>query len=230
MIVFMTVTQLPAAVVVFVQCRPVQKLWNPTIQGECWRSNVTIAAGDFNGAVSTLSDWVLATLPIFFLWNVQMSSKLKAVICCLMGMGFFSGICTIVRTVYYQNIYTEDVTWQVVDVIIWASLALWVGIIAACIPTLKPLFREIKHSLLESKCLGWRCFGSKKGKEGPDLRLAALPPATAPYSRIGDRNYTEVSTGVPQARLQGATDGVLKQQEQDPEVGVGSRHPVRMVV
>lgn len=39
-------------------------------------------------AVAVLCDWTLASLPIVFMWNLQMSVKLKAGICFLMGMGF----------------------------------------------------------------------------------------------------------------------------------------------
>ena len=39
-------------------------------------------------AVAVLCDWTLASLPIVFLWNIQMSFKLKAGIRILMGMGF----------------------------------------------------------------------------------------------------------------------------------------------
>ena len=39
-------------------------------------------------AVAVICDWVLATLPVVFLWNVQMGVKTKAGICVLMSMGY----------------------------------------------------------------------------------------------------------------------------------------------
>lgn len=39
-------------------------------------------------AVSVFCDWALASLPVVFMWKLQMSVKLKAGICALMGMGF----------------------------------------------------------------------------------------------------------------------------------------------
>ena len=38
--------------------------------------------------VSVLCDWILATLPIVFLWNLQMKVRVKVGICALMGMGY----------------------------------------------------------------------------------------------------------------------------------------------
>ena len=226
----MLVTQIPLAVILFLQCQPVQKLWNPTVQGKCWSPHVQRSISDFNGAVSVFCDWVLATLPIVFLWNVQMSLRIKAGICCLMGMGFFSGACTIMRVVYYQKLYTQDVTWHILDVNIWGALEVWVGIIAACMPMSKPLLHQIQHSRFGNKLLG-----SEKGTNGPSLRLTALPPETGPYSKISDRNYAEGGKGAPQARLLTTTDGIkktpvmsFKQQQHDPENGFGDGAPMRM--
>ena len=42
----------------------------------------------FTLAVAVICDWVLATLPIVFMWNVQMSVRTKAGICVLMSMGY----------------------------------------------------------------------------------------------------------------------------------------------
>lgn len=38
-------------------------------------------------AAMTLWDFVLATLPIVFLWDIRISLKIKAGICGLMGLG-----------------------------------------------------------------------------------------------------------------------------------------------
>lgn len=239
-IAFVTVTQIPSALALLVQCQPVQKWWNPTIPGKCWSSQAQISLGDYNGAVSVFCDWLLATLPIVFLWNVQISSRIKAGICCLMGIGFFSGLCAILRTVYFQKPAVADFTWHVVDLIIWAMLEENIGIMAACMSTLKPLFQQIKQGSSGSRLLGWRYFHRQRSEEdkgGPNLPLTALPPVKGPYSRVGDHNFTELSTGGPQARLQSATNGInkttvvsLKQENQDPEIGFGGRPPVRMTV
>lgn len=38
-------------------------------------------------AVAVFCDWVLALLPIAFLWDIQMKLKFKISICVLMGLG-----------------------------------------------------------------------------------------------------------------------------------------------
>lgn len=108
---FAVVTNISSASIVLAQCSPVQKLWDPLMPGTCWGPDTEISIGDYNGgefypgqrfldvcagkglltlriAVSVFCDWALASLPIVFMWNLQMSIKLKVGICVLMGMGF----------------------------------------------------------------------------------------------------------------------------------------------
>lgn len=42
---------------------------------------------DWKQVIAILCDFTLAILPTFYLWNVQMSPRIKFGICCLMGVG-----------------------------------------------------------------------------------------------------------------------------------------------
>lgn len=90
----------------WLHCDPVQKLWNTSVPGKCWsevaQSGVNIWYGGkkcFHGkqnlsltalwrtVFSIVYDFVLAILPVIFLWNVQISLRRKIGICMLMGLG-----------------------------------------------------------------------------------------------------------------------------------------------
>lgn len=43
---------------------------------------------DYSSGASVLCDWTLATLPVVFLWDIQMRVRVKTGICVLMGMGY----------------------------------------------------------------------------------------------------------------------------------------------
>ena len=104
---FSIATNLVSIAVIYSSCRPVQKLGNPDIPGRCWKPRVYIAIAEYNGSesplyiprgkrtmlmchpvISILSDWTLASVPIVFMWNVQISIKTKVGITALMGVGF----------------------------------------------------------------------------------------------------------------------------------------------
>ena len=46
--------QIPNVVLIYVQCRPVQKLWNHQIHGSCWDPKVSTIFSQFSGGMATL--------------------------------------------------------------------------------------------------------------------------------------------------------------------------------
>ena len=47
------------------------------------------------------------------------------------------------RVVLIEALAHEDFTWETVDVVIWAVLEQNIGIICACIPTLRPIMKKL---------------------------------------------------------------------------------------
>ncbi len=104
---FAVATYLASIATIYPSCQPVERMWDPTVPGTCWKAGAYIAIAEYNGGeclsyipseqrtmlmchpvISILSDWALASLPIVFMWNIQMSIKIKVGISALMGAGF----------------------------------------------------------------------------------------------------------------------------------------------
>ncbi|KAL9067015.1 MAG: hypothetical protein Q9161_007188 [Pseudevernia consocians] len=95
----------------------------------------------FGQVVAAWVDLSLATFPISFLKDLQLSTKSKAALCTLMSFGVFAGVCAVVRTTLESSLSSRaDLTWDLVDAAIWAIVETNVSIIVACIPTFKPLY------------------------------------------------------------------------------------------
>ncbi|KAL6714229.1 hypothetical protein ACLMJK_007652 [Lecanora helva] len=117
-----------------------------------------------NKATSVASDWALSTVPIVALWNIQLSLKKKIGIISLMSLGYFTGATAIVRVVLLKRLKGTDVTWDAIPLSIWAGIETRLGIIGACIPAIRPLFRSSRFPSLH----GWiRIFDGKAA--GPVL-------------------------------------------------------------
>ena len=179
-VAFILITNFPSFIIVFVQCKPFEKAWNSTLPGNCWPLGVGRKIGLYNGIISVIIDWLLASLPVVFLWDVQLNRKTKAGICALMGMGFFTGICAIVRTVMFARASSAgkaaDFSWTTIDLRVWGTLENQVGIIAACIPTVKPLYVQATSSVYTS----WSRGKSSKGYAAQsDDQLHQLKPVHA---------------------------------------------------
>ncbi|MCJ1245655.1 hypothetical protein MMC30_002859 [Trapelia coarctata] len=151
----------------------------------------------------TLWDFVLATLPIVFLWDIRISPKIKAGICGLMGLGVLTGICAVMRTVLLNVQASADPTWDVIPLAIWFSLEGNIAMIAATIPTIQPLFRSAarpKRSGYIPQADSSRKIPSKRSNDP-----YALPETLTSSSDSGaGETYDLESQGVPQR------DGIRK--------------------
>ncbi|KAL8686634.1 MAG: hypothetical protein Q9224_005387 [Gallowayella concinna] len=149
-IAFLIVINIPSFIMVFTQCRPYAKSWNPQLPGHCWAPDNNVRVALYSGICAVLQDWLLATIPIACLWNMQIGKRQKVGICALMSLGYFSGVCAIVRTVISMQVFNAgglaDFSWTIIDLRIWGVVENLVGIIAASAPTLKPLFVAARGS------------------------------------------------------------------------------------
>ncbi|EIT72321.1 hypothetical protein AO1008_11557 [Aspergillus oryzae 100-8] len=139
-IAFNTITSVLDAAVIFPQCTPVELNWDKSVEGHCWSANAIDAIGITQGAIAASTDFALSILPIVFLWNIKLPKRVKVGICGIMALGFASGAFAIARTVLVPSLMTtEDPTWDLVDLFMWAVLEATFGIIAAAAPSVRPL-------------------------------------------------------------------------------------------
>ncbi|KAL8782145.1 MAG: hypothetical protein Q9213_005649 [Squamulea squamosa] len=109
--------------------------------GHCWDP---IPGNNFNISVAAYFAWLdfaLAILPASIVWKLQMEIRKKLALCVLLGMGVFAGICATIKTAHLRTTtHKEDMTWKLPQYLLWNALEVNIIIIAACIPTLRPLF------------------------------------------------------------------------------------------
>ena len=80
-----TVTTIVAIVAVLIRCKPVSASWDQ--KGTCIDQNIIIVLTYVVSAVNIVTDWTVAILPAFILWNLQMRATLKRMAGLVMGVG-----------------------------------------------------------------------------------------------------------------------------------------------
>ncbi|KAK8117369.1 integral membrane family protein [Apiospora kogelbergensis] len=126
------------------QCTNLAILWDPTVKAVCWSKETLQALSYANSIVNIITDMFFAILPAPMLWNVQINVRTKASLICIMGLGVFAVAAAIVKSFFISNYgKTGDFLWDSTDLTIWVSTECNTGIIAACLPCLKPLFKRI---------------------------------------------------------------------------------------
>lgn len=123
------------------QCQPVRAAWDISGGGACLsrgaKSGIILA----QAIISVVSDFAFAAFPILLLWKVQIDLKTKIGLCLLMGLGFITGACCLVRTVINDQALPLDESYDGIVNWVWRTFEVQIGIIAACVPTLRPLYK-----------------------------------------------------------------------------------------
>ena len=133
------------------QCQPLHAAWDG--KGSCMSRGALQGIVLAQAIISVVSDFVFATLPILFLWRVQVDFTTKAGLWLLMCLGFITGAFCLVRTVLNDESIPLDVTYTGIVNWVWRLFEVSIGIIAACIPTLRPLYGYVMKKIRGEKDL-----------------------------------------------------------------------------
>ncbi|KAF2105408.1 hypothetical protein BDV96DRAFT_655617 [Lophiotrema nucula] len=122
------------------QCRPLKYSWEEPIgtKGKC----VNLSAVEIsNGVMIAFADLAILALPMPVLWSLHIPTKKKILLCGLFALGCLALIASITRVIYLGRVVSAvDFTFVGVNPLVWSIVEVNLGIICACIPTLKPLF------------------------------------------------------------------------------------------
>ncbi|KAK1835755.1 hypothetical protein QBC39DRAFT_273695, partial [Podospora conica] len=119
-------------------CQPVATFWDPSIPGKCIDITTVwyIMAG-----VNLITDFLILTLPMPVISSLQLPNRQKYMLMGVFCLGFFPCAISIYRIRTLGAVLTSpDPTYDNVDAATWSFLELTTGVLAACLPTLRPLF------------------------------------------------------------------------------------------
>ncbi|KAI9677983.1 MAG: hypothetical protein M1822_008091 [Bathelium mastoideum] len=89
--------------------------------------------------VNLVLDFIISVLPIPAIWALQMPPKKKAALTCILSLGFAICAMNIARLSYVATSNSEDFTYILMLIALFAHLETYIGICVACLPTLGPI-------------------------------------------------------------------------------------------
>lgn len=159
----------------FFQCAPVQKNWYVNMPGTCQPRATQTALSYLVAAISILTDWTFALLPILLLWNVQMKPGVKVSVILLLSLGVFASVAPIVRLKYLLGLNDLSHFFEKLSPILaWAAAEANIGMFIANLPACRPLLTSVL-SLVTSR---------NTGNTGSMTLPAQAHPS---YLELGDR-------------------------------------------
>ncbi|KAK3903666.1 hypothetical protein C8A05DRAFT_32607 [Staphylotrichum tortipilum] len=153
-------------------CVPVAAFWDSTVDGFCLNSEAIwyVMAG-----VNVVTDFIVFSMPIPVISSLHLPTKQKILLLVVFTLGIFPCGVSIyrIRTLAAAADST-DPTWDNADAAAFSFLELSVGVIAVCLPTLRPILMKamprIFGSLLRSG------HGHSGGGTGPSGGHASRTP------------------------------------------------------
>ena len=142
-------------------------------------------------------DLSLVILPISIIWNLQLNWHKKVGLSALMGIGVLACICAAIKTSKLTELNARaDITFITVDLWIWNINETNVVILAASIPTLRPLFLVLFQRPGSENYRG-KSYGSssRAGKRKFSRTPGAVggsDSTTAVGARSGDDSWLEL--------------------------------------
>lgn len=130
--------------VTLLQCTPISFFWDKFTQtGSCINVDIIIALTFLYSVVSVICDFAFAILPVFLVWDLNMSFNTRLVLVPILGMACVASIAVICRMAYVMDFKNPDFLWATVDIAIWSDTEQGLGITAGSLATLRPLYRMI---------------------------------------------------------------------------------------
>jgi hypothetical protein len=98
--------------VTLLQCTPISFFWDKFSQtGTCINVDIIIALTFLYSVVSVICDFAFAILPVFLVWDLNMSFNTRLVLVPILGMACVASIAVICRMAYVMDFKNPDFLW-----------------------------------------------------------------------------------------------------------------------
>ncbi|KAF2215551.1 hypothetical protein CERZMDRAFT_34355 [Cercospora zeae-maydis SCOH1-5] len=159
-VVFLIAFMLACTGTLVFQCWPIRAAWDSAARqtASCFSNDTFSAIGLTNSAINVATDFLLAALPIPVIIKLQVNKRSKFSLIAILSIGYFACAAGIVKAVKQSQWFGEaDPFWHD-SFNVWNMIELSIGITAASLPALRPLFATI---LATTKGAISNTFGSK---------------------------------------------------------------------
>ncbi|KAH8727279.1 hypothetical protein GQ44DRAFT_704780 [Phaeosphaeriaceae sp. PMI808] len=113
------------------------------LQSQCAPRALDLFFGYQQASLTTLTDFIFATLPIFILWKSIMGTRTKVVTGFILTIGACGSVCSLIRFQYIDGLVQfENFFISAINITKWSGYEAGAGIIAGCMGTLRPLLQH----------------------------------------------------------------------------------------
>ncbi|OOF94013.1 hypothetical protein ASPCADRAFT_52348 [Aspergillus carbonarius ITEM 5010] len=144
-IVFLIAFTIACGLTLILQCIPVAAAWDPSLRphARCFNNNTFTAIGLWNSITNLITDVIFATLPVPLFIGIQVNWRTKVSLIGVLSLGYLACVASIVKIISQVRVLKEQNMYRHDTFMIWNCAELNVAILAACLPSIKPLLKSI---------------------------------------------------------------------------------------
>ncbi|KAI9852707.1 MAG: hypothetical protein M1838_005902 [Thelocarpon superellum] len=183
-------------------CRPISYYWDKFQEGSCFDEERFLIA---TSGLTILFDLVLLFIPLPLVWTLRVSPQQKVALMFIFTIGGFVCVFSALRIPFIHLLFSDDPLYDGYWPAVGSLLELNMGIVAACLPVLRPVVRLIgklagADNVLDSrqqlrpsshKSFGFPSFLSQR--RGSDGKLLTSP-STMDESKGGFSGLTTLAS------------------------------------
>lgn len=139
--VFVACLFISQLLVVIFSCIPVSNYWDTFTLGP--RCIDVVGAIRITGGINAATDFILLAMPIPILWKLRTGTQQKCILTFIFTIGLVVCAVSIVRLCQLENFNQADITWSFVHPALWTAAEPSIGVVSACLPSLRPLFTKL---------------------------------------------------------------------------------------
>ncbi|KAH9882067.1 hypothetical protein J1614_001239 [Plenodomus biglobosus] len=153
MLVFLAMFTIGSTFAIVFQCSPVAAGYDYTLRppmgtAKCYNATIFKNVGVFNSSVNIATDLIFALIPIPMVWKLQVTVRTRIGLGIILSLGLFASAVAIYKTPMQANFFEEpDWSGKGSWYYIWQQVELHIGIIAASLPTIKPLIATFSSTI-----------------------------------------------------------------------------------
>lgn len=141
---FLTCFALACSSTLIFQCTPIAAAWDFRLRispgSHCFPTRTYTFVGLWNSIINIITDILFAVIPIPVVLKLKVNKRTKVTLIAVLSLGFVACVAGIIKAhLQVSAISTPDAAFEN-SFQIWYMLELCLGILAASLPTLKPLF------------------------------------------------------------------------------------------
>ncbi|KAF7541823.1 hypothetical protein G7054_g180 [Neopestalotiopsis clavispora] len=167
-------------------CSPVSAQWDLTItDSKCISLGVVYVSGS---TPNVITDWLILLAPIPYVARLHAPLAQRLVLASMFMLGCFVAIVSIIRLTILVGIplSSSDVTYNTKEVIVWSTVEINIGLVSACLPSMKPALQLLRIDRLVPGVAGSPNQNQQQQQQRtPDAAAGLFPPTigAAPSQR-----------------------------------------------